>query len=884
MKIKNLLCSAAFAAFVVPSLQAAPPVNDNFVNATVLAGVTGTSSGINVEATLESGESTYGQHSVWYAWVAPATGVVVFDTLVTDFDSKLLIATGASVSTLINLATNDDSGGGAGSLVQANVTSGVTYYIGALGYSSGDVGSFTLNWSLAIPPANDNFANATVISGATGAASASTALATQQTDEYWGYSKSVWYRWTAPASGKYVFDTRGAARPTLIYVFTGTAITELVSVDLSSSYSSLSEHLVKVDVSAGTTYQIQISTYSSNATSFDLKWRAISTPINDAFHAAAAITGETGTVSADTFEAGLQPFEPAWYEDEHSLWYSWVAPFTGVVTFDTFGSATGTTLMVTDSSALDSLNIIAENGLSELSEVFEEDHSRVMLPVVSGSTYRVRVATYNEGDIKLNWARDTVNVPAVISIGSSSFEAAEGGPAVNVTLTRNPGSASDADNCYVYTENGSADETDFVATYTLVSFDSGDTSASVSIPIRQDRRFEGEETFLVRLIMPSEGTAFGLSTATVNIADDEPFIPLKANYTGLSQVFPFDQSLTGTLKINATGNGSFSGSLQLGSSSASPFSGSFDSAGKATVTVVRKTSGNALLNLTYSDNGNRIRALVSVAGKTVAVQAWRIIYGKDVEISPKPLVFTARINRPLSAIGDVPKADCFLSVTVSVKGLVKVVGILADGTSFTSSGPIAGYDIFPLYAALYKGKGSVSSELFIDDGDSDDSEYEDEETYLTWFKAVSLTDKSFKNGFTQTMSVDISPYVFSKKTPFIRNVKYTNGAADFLAFGPALPEQRLSQVFRLLENNSIALPLSPQVKLTFKFAPATGFFSGTFQQGTASAITFKGAVLQRAYYNDGDFDYYDEASGFFLAPLLGGSVISSGTVEIVAVE
>jgi hypothetical protein len=53
-----------------------PPANDNFVNAQVITGSSGTVSGTNVNATTEVGEPGFAGASVWYAWNSSQGGVV----------------------------------------------------------------------------------------------------------------------------------------------------------------------------------------------------------------------------------------------------------------------------------------------------------------------------------------------------------------------------------------------------------------------------------------------------------------------------------------------------------------------------------------------------------------------------------------------------------------------------------------------------------------------------------------------------------------------------------------------------------------------------------------------------------------------------------------
>ena len=64
-------------------------------------------------------------------------------------------------------------------------------------------------------PVNDNFANATAIGGLNGTQSGSTATATGEAGEplHAGFTggHSVWFRWTAPQSGRWFFRTAGSS-------------------------------------------------------------------------------------------------------------------------------------------------------------------------------------------------------------------------------------------------------------------------------------------------------------------------------------------------------------------------------------------------------------------------------------------------------------------------------------------------------------------------------------------------------------------------------------------------------------------------------------------------------------------------------------------------
>ncbi len=90
------------------------PPNDAFANATTIGLQEGTINlaGANIAGTREVGEPAHGDvptgRSVWWRWTAPATGAVTLTTLGSDYDTVLAVYTGASVSALTLVASNDD--------------------------------------------------------------------------------------------------------------------------------------------------------------------------------------------------------------------------------------------------------------------------------------------------------------------------------------------------------------------------------------------------------------------------------------------------------------------------------------------------------------------------------------------------------------------------------------------------------------------------------------------------------------------------------------------------------------------------------------------------------------------------------------------------------
>ena len=146
-------------------IAGAQPANDNFTNAAPIGGLSGTTNGSNVGATLETNEpvsvdtTDYGEEpvasSVWYQWTAPASEVT-FNTLGSSFDTLLAVYTNNAGSvTLTNLGlvtAEDDIGGNAGWVYQSQVgfsaVSNTAYYLSVNTSVEGldNTGSVVLNW------------------------------------------------------------------------------------------------------------------------------------------------------------------------------------------------------------------------------------------------------------------------------------------------------------------------------------------------------------------------------------------------------------------------------------------------------------------------------------------------------------------------------------------------------------------------------------------------------------------------------------------------------------------------------------------------------------------------------------------------------------------
>lgn len=259
------------------------PPNDMFASAQAASGGSGSGTGSNTGATKEAGEPNHagnaGGKSIWYTWTPAQSGSATIDTVGSGFDTLLAVYTGTSVSVLTPVASDDDAGGNLTSKVALTVTAGTTYRIAIDGYG-GASGATKLNWSLTASggPANDMFANAQVISSASGTSAGSNTAATKETGEpnHAGNTggKSIWYSWTAPAAGAVTIDTIGSSFDTLLGIYTGTSVAALNVVASNDDAAGGLQSKVTFTAAAGVTYRIAIDGYNAANGSIKLNWSA----------------------------------------------------------------------------------------------------------------------------------------------------------------------------------------------------------------------------------------------------------------------------------------------------------------------------------------------------------------------------------------------------------------------------------------------------------------------------------------------------------------------------------------------------------------------------------------------------------------------------------
>ncbi len=399
------------------------PDNDDFADASLLTESPATAS--NTDATKETDEPDHagskGGQSVWWAWTASESAYFSFDTKGSSFDTLLAVYTGSGIETLTEAASNNDAdapseaggeteGHDHTSSLTLYAEEGTTYYIAIDGYgmTSGDI---TLNWEKA-SPANDNMADAAGLSGYSGSVTASNAGASKEAVEpsHAGNSggKSLWWTWTAPeavSSGYFSFDTHGSDFDTLIAVYTGAAVDNLVETEYNdndtSENNNSSLHFL---AQAGVRYYIAVDGYDGASGNISLNWRELTPSTNDNFADAVELPQTSRLAIASNTDASKESGDG---EPDHagnrggkSVWWIGQAPESTFFAFDTSGSDFDTLLAVYTGSGVDDLTVVAysddnsNDGTSGMTFYAEKDVSYYI--VVDGHEGA-------SGNIILNW-------------------------------------------------------------------------------------------------------------------------------------------------------------------------------------------------------------------------------------------------------------------------------------------------------------------------------------------------------------------------------------------------------------------------------------------------------------------------------------------------
>ncbi len=187
--------------------------------------------------------------------------------------STITIPAGRS-SVTVNVSPTDDSESEPQETVILTLNPGATYNV----EMANSAATVTVNDNDSTVSPNDNFADRTVITGSTATVIGNNRYATTEaSDPNPGGSsgiRSLWWSWTASASGSVTISTAGSNFDTTLGVYTGTSLDalQIVAENDDENYNGgVSTSVVTFNAVAGTTYQILVNGYRGDSGDISLK-------------------------------------------------------------------------------------------------------------------------------------------------------------------------------------------------------------------------------------------------------------------------------------------------------------------------------------------------------------------------------------------------------------------------------------------------------------------------------------------------------------------------------------------------------------------------------------------------------------------------------------
>ncbi len=255
-------------------------------------------------------------------------------------------------------------------------------------------------------------------------------------------------------------------------------------------------------------------------------------PANDAFAAAQVITGCTGSVLSQNYQATKEIGEP-----DHgpspgnnpggkSIWYRWTAPASGQVTMTTDGSNFDSLLAVYTGNSVSGLALVANSDDGPIGLT-----SSVTFNANNGTVYQIAVAGFfdssvsrsDSGEVFLNWSLQGGGcAPATtVQFSRPAYTTLESTGIAVLTLTRQGSLAGTTTVNYQTSDGAATQRGDYTVVSGAVTFTSGQAIKTFAIPITDDSFAEGLENLTVALSSPVGGSLGGNGTVTLNIADND---------------------------------------------------------------------------------------------------------------------------------------------------------------------------------------------------------------------------------------------------------------------------------------------------------------------------------------------------------------------------
>ncbi len=453
-----------------------------------------------------------------------------------------------------------------------------------------------------------------------------------------------------------------------------------------------------------------------------------------------------------------------------------------------------------------------------------------------------------------------------IQFSGSAYTVGEGDAEIALPVVRISGSTGAVSVVCTTADSSASAGSDYTATQSTVNFASGEIQQSCRIPITDDSAYENDESLVVTLSSPANGSVLGPTSTTVVTIDDNDPVPsagsLQFTQTEYQQT---EGGAAATITVSRTGGSSGSVSVDYATANGTASAGSDYTSSSGTLSFASGVTSASFQVAILDDGAYEANETVSLAlsnpGGGAVIGATDSAQLNIVDNEPAPttgvLVFTSE---------DYFADELDGSVTVNVErqggssGAAQVNYTTSDGTAMAG----ADYSVTSGSLSFADGEVSQSFEVFI----NDDAVYDGTESLnLTLSEAfgASLGDPSTS---TITIADDDDPPAA--------------GAFDFSASNYSAHENGASVTVTVTRSGGSNGAVSVDYAVLDNTATASsdyGFTTGSFSfaDGESGSKTFDVTLIDDSLLEG------DELIRLSLSNAQGGAVLGALSESIITI-
>jgi hypothetical protein len=321
------------------------------------------------------------------------------------------------------------------------------------------------------------------------------------------------------------------------------------------------------------------------------------------------------------------------------------------------------------------------------------------------------------------------------------------------------------------------------------------------------------------------------------------FIPMNGNYAGLFfETNGFWDQSSGIISISTTTRGRYSARLQIGNARYS-LSGQFNGDGQVERQILRYYENPLTIKFQVDpEDADLITGTVSDGTWTAELFADRAVFDGRTSISPDAGQYTMALLGDFTST-NTPGGASVGTVTIDKAGWIRFAGSMADGTRFTQATRVSKDGLWPLYAPLYRGSGSLYGWLAFNGTDGEDLSGD-----VTWIKPQQWRNWYYPNGFAILQSSSGSRYTRPPRGTKVLDI--SNATIEFN--GGNLGDSGITNRIQLDFYNRIRNSSANGLRLSISLS--NGSFTGSVMDPiTWDWMPFRGVILQRQNVATGYF-------------------------------